>query len=254
MKKILFLRFCAAILILAMASLACEFLTGEGTSSVSYADTPQVYPSYASPTDMPIPSPTTDVVASQQYADMLSRVQEYYQAGYLPSTNGEYHNLDDFSDSWAQIKWYQWTKTPYTVKDFVIRADFYWENATEYPEASGCGFVFRLDEDKDHYMVYLDQKAVIMASAVSSKWVRIGVTKGNKNLPTLGNPAQANFTMLVNQNHAYVYVNDKLYGEFTLKTGVLTSGTLAYTIVSGTNKDYGTRCNMTNVELWQVTP
>ena len=32
----------------------------------------------------------------------------------------------------------------------------------------------------------------------------------------------------------------------------LTSGSLNYTVVSGTNKDYGTHCRMTNVKLWVI--
>ena len=32
----------------------------------------------------------------------------------------------------------------------------------------------------------------------------------------------------------------------------LEEGELSLTLLSGTNKDYGTRCEMTNIELWEL--
>jgi len=35
-------------------------------------------------------------------------------------------------------------------------------------------------------------------------------------------------------------------------TGALDSGDLAFILMSGTNKDYGTRCQMKNTDLWDL--
>ena len=70
----------------------------------------------------------------------------------------------------------------------------------------------------------------------------------------LGNPGTADVALVVNQKKAYVILNDKLIGSYTLDTDWLTGpGDLEYTVLSGTNKDYGTRCKMTNIDLWVVT-
>jgi hypothetical protein len=61
---------------------------------------------------------------------------------------------------------------------------------------------------------------------------------------------QAQLMLAVQGSQINIYVNDELV--HSRKDAKLTSGELAYTLVSGTNKDYGTHCTMTNVELWQL--
>jgi hypothetical protein len=62
--------------------------------------------------------------------------------------------------------------------------------------------------------------------------------------------------MVANGGKVYVYLEGQYKAEFTVFSDRFTfpSGRLAYTIKSGTNKDYGTRCEMTNVTLWHVIP
>lgn len=65
------------------------------------------------------------------------------------------------------------------------------------------------------------------------------------------NPAEADFTLIVKGNSAYVLVNDELIGEYSLAKSRILTGDVGLTVLSGTNKDYGTRCEMTNIHLFK---
>jgi hypothetical protein len=45
-------------------------------------------------------------------------------------------------------------------------------------------------------------------------------------------------------------VDGEVVGEYTLSQSRSLHGNLGLTILSGTNKDFGTRCKMTNLHLW----
>jgi len=243
---------CLTILVILLMSL---ILSSCGSVSGLFAaptNTPTLRPTFT-----PRPSATPNIAATQQYEDMFSRVQEYYDKGYLPSTKGKYIPLEDFENNWAQMRWYDFFATGYRAKDFVVKVDIEWSNAIRNPEPSGCGFCFRIQDNGDHYLVFLDTEMVVVGGLdrSSSRYLKpFGVTSGTGTVD-FGNPATANFTLVVNGDHAYVLVDDKLIGKYTLYTEkLLDEGYLAYTITSGTNKDYGTRCKMTNAVLWTVSP
>ena len=56
--------------------------------------------------------------------------------------------------------------------------------------------------------------------------------------------------MIVYDHYSYVILNDEVIGEYTLPQSDLIEGALGISILSGTNKDYGTRCEITNAHLW----
>ena len=67
------------------------------------------------------------------------------------------------------------------------------------------------------------------------------------------NPAddcEADFTVIVKDAYVYVLVDDEVVGEYSLPQSRPLKGNLGLTLLSGTNKDYGTRCEMTNIHAW----
>ena len=68
-----------------------------------------------------------------------------------------------------------------------------------------------------------------------------------------GNPAEADFTLLVYEYKAYVYVNSDFIGEYTLSKDKELMGKFGYGIISGTNHDYGTRCEITDSRMWKLS-
>ena len=249
----------SVILILAFVSMAC---------SASAAPTPTATPVPATntpeptatktpkPTNTPLPTATPNVAATQQIEELNTRLQSYLDEGYITTSDGNLYQLDDYNLDWAQINFFSdLTRVGYDnkVKNFVFRADFHWENAVKNPETSGCGIIFRYQDNGDFYSAYLSTERVVVGgySASSGNFIRrFGVTRG-KGTVNFGNPADANFTLIANEEMMYVLVDDEFIGSYTLYTGkLLDPGLLAYFVKSGTNKDFGTRCKITNATLW----
>lgn len=183
---------------------------------------------------------------------LQARVAQMVAEGYLKHSDGEYARLDDYSEAWAQINWYQWLWTGYAPTDFVVRADFSWESASNTANwfDSGCGFVFReaSRENLDHYLVHLGLDGVVyFYKARGGVGTELASARAEKlDLPN----GSAQFMLAVEGDKFTAYVNNRRV--ITAHDGSLKTGLLNYTLLSGTNRDFGTRCTMENVELWTL--
>ncbi|MBN1264362.1 MAG: hypothetical protein JXA25_02635 [Anaerolineales bacterium] len=206
-------------------------------------------------------TPTTDFAATQAAEaayvtaiaqDMGNRVEGIFKDGYLTSTAGQYYQLDDFNENWAQINWYQWWNTGYAPENFVIRADATWESASDHANffTSGCGFVFRENGADNHYLVYLGMDGIVYFSRIyKGNWKTIGSTfYGHLDIPE----DSGELMLAVEGDQVTVYID----GQYvkTWRDNVLEEGNLALTLLSGINTGFGTRCTMENVELWVLDP
>ncbi len=196
------------------------------------------------------PTRTPDLAATQRYDEMYARVQEFREQGYISSAAGAYVELADFVLRMPKINYYSWDNTGKIATNFVFSAHFRWSTATKTPNVSGCGVVFALQEDGEHYFaVFLDKALLRFLQADGSGVHRLGKTSGS-DVFKYDNPADANFTLVVSENHAYVFVDDFKVIVYTLPQNVLMKGELGLGLRSGTNKDYGTRCEMTDIRVW----
>jgi hypothetical protein len=248
-------RFVHAFLILVLASLACSVgapaeptETPEPTEPPA-TDTPLPTPTKTPrPTETPIPTATPDIAATQKVDDFYTVLQAFEEKGYLESTDGDIFELDSFKQEWAQIGWYRWWEYEETVSDFLIKAHFNWSTASATPEVSGCGFVFGIQENGDHYSVFLDKSRILFLMKRGSSNYLVGKTRGSGRAD-FGNPAEADFALAVKGQSAYVSVDGE-FTEYTLSVDQTTTGRYGHTVLSGTNSDYGTRCEMTDVMMW----
>jgi hypothetical protein len=177
-------------------------------------------------------------------------VRSLADEGYLESTSGAFFAISEFNETWAQLNWYQWWGTGYSPKDFLITAHTTWESASDTADwwNSGCGFVFRENGADDHYLAYLGMDG----------WVYLSRMKGGNNAG-LGSQAygqvdvpegEADVALLVEGRKLHYFVN----GEHVLARDDLqdTAGALGLTLLSGTNKEFGTRCTMDEIALWEI--
>ncbi len=179
------------------------------------------------------------VEATAQAQPMVEAIQKLVDDGYLDRSEGKYFALRDFYESWAQLNWYTYQDTGYAPTNFVVRAD--WWN-------SGCGFVFREQDVDNHYLAYLGLDGWVYFSAFrNGSFVDLGGARyGKVGVPSGG----AQLTLIVDGNKFTFFVNgERVYSKVDQ---AFASGRLALTLLSGTNKDYGTRCLMKNVELWEL--
>lgn len=252
-----------AFLALLLASMACATAAPEAPTptpaptKVPATNTPQPTPTKTvRPTSTPKPTFTPDVVATEIYDNLFSHVLMFEDEGLISSSDGGYIELDDFREEFAQIGWLRYWYFDDEFDQFVFNADIKWSTAMETSDTSGCGIVFGVQEGgtyNDYYGVVLDKSRIYFTITKSKYYYELGKTRGTGRLD-FGNPAEAEFTLLVSDDRAFVYVNDEFIGEYTLSKDRDTSGKFGYGIISGTNRDYGTRCEIRNARLWDLNP
>lgn len=243
----------------------------QGTPTSTQTSTQIPSPTYTptstitlTPTNTPTPTATPNLIATQQYESFLSQVQQYYDAGQISTTNGKYYSLDDYSDELAMSYGFSWTSTRVRARNFIIRAEFDWEVANEINN-SGCGYIFRYRDEKDYALIALDARHGTFLTFAEYKndiygnfsvvHTNIGPIKKEK-LPEIGqNPYHAIFTLIVNEDNIYTYVNGEFFTEYRLsKEFPSSSGTLSSAVLTGSINDFGTRCKITNAVAWVISP
>lgn len=240
----------SAFLVLVFVTLACSGAsTPQPTpTSLPPTDTPTSMPT-DKPTSTPRPTATPDVAATQRYDDFFGLLQKFDEKGYVSTTDGNVEELEPFKEEWAQIGWYQWwPDNTKVVSDFVFKGHLNWSTASSTPDVSGCGIVFGLQDNGDHYAVFLDKSRILFLMSRGGNTYNVGKTSG-PGRTNFGNPAEADFAVSVNKQSAFVSVNDDVT-KYTLSMDQPTTGNFALTILSGTNKDYGTRCEITDMMFW----
>jgi hypothetical protein len=258
MTKIRSYQFIYVLLALLLASTACSTVAPETpTPTVPPAtNTPLPTPTKTvRPTSTPRPTATPNLAATKEAADLQARIQNYVQNGYLPSDKGDFYKLQDTTFEWAQKDWLNFEDAGYgyKIKNFAVWADINVSSASavNYPEYSGCGFAFRYNEDKgDMYTVIVSKDRVLVTSCPKGSCYVVGKAQGTGRLGYKGD-FKAAVELIVNETAAYVLADGQFIGEYTLSSEHTTDpGYFYYSIWSGTNKDYGTRCDYSNVRLW----
>lgn len=191
------------------------------------------------------------IQATQQATDLFQTIQTLHSEGLLDDPGGTYHRIGDFDESWAQIDWYQWWPTGYAPENFVVRAHTIWESGSPTANwfSSGCGFVFREKDADNHYLIYLALDGnVYLKGYVSGKFFELGREYYGK-VETL--QGEADVMLVASGDRIAYFVNGERVFERS-NSALNEAGDLAITLVSGTNKTFGTRCMVTEIELWEL--
>jgi hypothetical protein len=185
--------------------------------------------------------------------DILNaEVQKYFDLGYLTTDKGRIVEYEDFREEWAQLGWYSRWLFNDTARNFYMSGHFKWSSAYRSADLSGCGFVFDEKEDGDHYAVFLDKSKIYFVET-GQYYSPIGTTRGAGTVKfdnPFDKPVEADFTLIVKERYAYVLVDGELAGEYTLAQSSTVRGQLGLALLSGTNKDFGTRCEITDLHAW----
>ncbi len=248
---------CALLLLFA---LACSSLPAPmPTASPTTAPTATSLPTAAAqPTQTPVPTATQDLVATQQALDLQSRIQRYLQNNYLNTDQGKFVKLIETTYSLAKMNYLDFEDAGYNgvLKDFAAWTHIKLNSASSvnYPEYSGCGFAFRINKNGDAYAAMLSKDRVIFAACRNGTCKEVGKARGSGRLG-YSNNFEADFELIVNGQKATVLADGQFIGEYLLSSDYLTDpGYFTYMIFSGTNRDYGTRCEFDNSGLWIPQP
>ncbi|MFC1879358.1 hypothetical protein ACFLZW_05545 [Chloroflexota bacterium] len=181
---------------------------------------------------------------------IVERINNLVNEGVVPNAQGQYERLDNFDESWAQMNWFQWWSTGKMLENFVIRTDVEWSSASDTANwfNTGCGFVFGLEDNNNFHVVQLR-----LDNFVTLKYWRNGNGNWIAQRPSgqLSTPdGEAEIMLVVYEKRVTFYIDGKdVLSEYA---SLLKEGMLAMTLSSGTNKGYGTRCKMTDVDLWII--
>jgi hypothetical protein len=249
----------SVLVVLNLVMSACGVLATEAPTSTP---TPQptatqtlVPTATFTPTATPRPTRTPNLAATQRYEGFNAEAQKYAELGYLSTETGRFVEYDDFKEEWAQLGWYRRWILDEGVSDFFMTAHVKWSSAYRNADISGCGIFFASQENGDHYAVFLDRSEILVLNAdqTSGYSRKVGLTRGTGRVK-FGNPAdqpvEANLTVIVNGAYVYVLVDGEVVGEYTLSQSRVLTGGIGVTLLSGTNADYGTRCEMTDIHAW----
>jgi hypothetical protein len=186
--------------------------------------------------------------ATVQAQGMLTVIDKLFADGIISTKEGEYIRLQDFDESWAQINWYQWWETGYSANNFVLVSDMEWSSASKNANwpTSGCGFVYGEVGNPNHNISWAALDGYLYTQNVTNdnrKWLAY---------KKWGTPAipegQLHFMMVMFDKRLTFYVNDA--EVVSTYDSLYVPGNINYTLMSGTNAGYGTRCKIFNVDLF----
>ena len=226
----------------------------QGTPTPSPTITPTSTPSFtptASPTPTLSPTPTTtpDLTATEQFESFQPLVQEYFDNGYIPSTNGFYYPLEDFTISDASVGYFKWQSSGKQAVDFILRTHINMSTAGNASSKTGCGIAFRtLLSSFSLATVHQDGRAYFARNESGNPdqgfrgqvWGRVS------------NPVELDFLLVVNQNNIRLFVDGKQVLEYEDQLPPLLSSDVSFAVLAGSYEDYGSRCEFTDSELWIV--
>lgn len=240
-------------IIISLLLVSCSFDTlSESTATFEPTSTPSATSTnIPTPTKTPIPTRTPNLAATQQYEDWQAEIQVFADKGYIPTSNGKIEKIRDYNESWAQINWYSTTRIGKVAENFVFSAHYKWSSASKTPNVSGCGFVFALQDDNSDYSLFVDRSEILFFRSEFQRGYIVGKTRGSTQLNLKEEPYEVDITVIVYDYYAYVLINGEVAVEYTLAKSNKLEGDLGFAILSGTNVDYGTQCEITNAWLWK---
>jgi hypothetical protein len=231
-----------ALLVLVGLMFACG---GTAPATVATVAPPADTPTAAATAE---PTSTPDAAATAKVENFAGVLGTFQDKGYITATNGTLYDLQPFESAWAQLGWYQWEVTDEVDNDFVFAAHYKWESATNAAEPSGCGLTFGIQSNQDHYAMFVDRSRIVFLMSRGGTAYEVGKTSGSGRLD-YSNPAEADVALGVVADKAYVSVDNK-FTTYTLSKDQSTRGEFGFSILSGTNRDFGTRCEVTDPVMW----
>jgi hypothetical protein len=189
----------------------------------------------------------------------------YKSNGYIPSTDGTFIPRDDiYGDLVAEgsdsvIRIFEPKEKMLALRNFVYSAHFKWSTAAEPARdaQNGCGVSFGYQESSNNsFAVHLNSFKISFSAfqpdGYSYKSDEVGVTSGTGSL-NFGNPAEADFSLIVYEYKSYVFVNNELIGEYDLPAeSAIEGGFSQGAMISSITEGYGFHCEISNAGVWAL--
>jgi hypothetical protein len=194
-------------------------------------------------------TPEFALTVTHQAETMKQDLQKLVDKNLLQNADGKYYRVQDLTGEWAKLGYYHWWPLDRKPTDFAIRADVKWEIAStsaNYSKA-GCGFVYHEQGADNLHFSFLSMDGYVRNIRMEKKiFTDLKANYAGK----FKYPGDsASIFLVVEDKWITFLVNDIVLIHF--KEDHLSSGGLSLAVASGTNNDFGTRCEFQNVELWE---
>lgn len=165
----------------------------------------------------------------------------------IPESEGKTTSYGSYTDNFAKMGFAQWF--PFTTAEhFVLSANLSWVSASQTPNGavSGCGIVFGVKQELLNYLMVsfrMDGNAYIKGSKNL-----MGLHYGMKYYSRPSMQGEGNLVLIVDGLSVTVYFNDNVL--FSIPNAAIDGDGIGYAVLSGTNKEFGTRCNFDDVYIY----
>lgn len=193
-------------------------------------------------------------VQSPAYADkteFLETLAQLKTSGIIPNTEeGQVISYGSLTDNYANMgsaKYYPIAESDH----FVLSSKISWSSASPTPNGpvSGCGYVFGTNPDTIDYQMI----SIRMDGNLYFRGRNLGnpLSYGKIFIQNPSMQGEALLTLVVNGSSVNIFFNGN--NIKSINDVVLPGNGLGFTILSGTNKDFGTQCTFEDIFLytWQ---
>ncbi len=180
----------------------------------------------------------------KNFKKMIQQFQDYSIVG----RGGKFYTAKDYSRAYANINRAAYKNIADDVKNFALSMNVFWESASDTPNIAnaGCGLRFRNASGAGSLSAVLRMDGNLTFSA-NRYGKRISNTKyyyGRANIE-----ASHNLTVVANGDNVKIYIDGKQYANMR-EVSIIRGGALSLVTVSGTNRDWGTRCAFTDINYY----
>lgn len=187
---------------------------------------------------------------SADKTEFLNTLQQLKENGSIPVSEGQITSYASFSDSYTNMG----TAKYYTITEadhFVLSSKISWLSAFSAPNGavSGCGFIFGAGSDANNYLM----TSIRMNGYIYFNGLNNGnrLSYGQQYVTTPSMQGEGLLTLIVDGSSVSIYFNGNLVSN---RNDVVIPGNgIGFSILSGTNKDFGTQCTFEDIFLytWQ---
>lgn len=188
------------------------------------------------------------VFADDAEDEFDKKLEKLSKEGVVSSMNGTKTSYGDYTDEWAQIGWYQWTHFE-EAERFVLSAKVSWDSAYDKPNnfESGCGVIFNEGNgNSNHILMSIRMDGLIYFTGIrGGRYLSYGTYKYGR--PSI--KGSVDLTLVVTSDRATVYLN----GERIVRKADLPmmGDGVGLCTLSGTNRDFGTRCKWEDIYFYE---
>ncbi|MEI7989773.1 MAG: tetratricopeptide repeat protein [Chloroflexota bacterium] len=197
--------------------------------------------------------------ATEQANSMFALVKDLQSRGYLSTTDGTYHRLDDHESN--VIKEYERKQDVidgFYPTNFVLQAEIAWSKPSAKAldkETSGCGFAFHKNPKSDYeFKIQLDGKADMRHLEYVDQFSFKTFLIQEVPFRAFVNQGKEKVMLVVNGNQVVLFVNDREVikgNDEKLTKKPSNEGVISFSMENGGLVGEFT-CNWSDIELWEI--